>query len=114
MPKPIPGPSHLSRILQNLNKAPRPTLVGVKEITLTLAQRNDHFGARQVISYWCKSVQLTDVSRSHFMKEDLPRIRYANPNIGIRVNKLPKTSDEAWKPELVLEFCASHSRLHCA
>ncbi|KAH9982046.1 hypothetical protein BGW80DRAFT_1261210 [Lactifluus volemus] len=86
MPKPIPGPSHLSRILQNLNKAPRPTLVGVKEITLTLAQRNDHFGAR------------------HFMKEDLPRIRYANPNIGIRVNKLPKTSDEAWKPELVLEF----------
>jgi hypothetical protein len=46
MPKPLPGPSRLSQILQNLNKAPRATLVGVKSITLTLAQRNDHFGAR--------------------------------------------------------------------
>lgn len=46
MPKPLPGPSRLSQILQNLNKAPRATLVGVKSVTLTLAQRNDHFGAR--------------------------------------------------------------------
>jgi len=46
MPKPLPGPSRLSQILQNLNKAPRATLVGVKSISLTLAQRNDHFGAR--------------------------------------------------------------------
>ena len=46
MPKPLPGPSRLSQILQNLNKAPRATLTGVKSITLTLAQRNDHFGAR--------------------------------------------------------------------
>ena len=46
MPKPLPGPSRLSQILQNLNKAPRATLIGVKSITLTLAQRNDHFGAR--------------------------------------------------------------------
>jgi len=86
MPKPLPGPSRLSQILLNLNKAPRPTLVGVRSITLTLAQRNDHFGAR------------------HFLKEDLPRIRYANPKIDIQVNKLPKTRDETWEPELVLEF----------
>lgn len=46
MPKPILGPSRLSQILKNLNKAPRATLVGVKAVTLTLAQRNDHFGAR--------------------------------------------------------------------
>jgi hypothetical protein len=46
MPRPPPGPSRLAQILQNLNKAPRATLVGVKSITLTLAQRNDHFGAR--------------------------------------------------------------------
>ncbi|KAF8266636.1 hypothetical protein EI94DRAFT_1802830 [Lactarius quietus] len=86
MPKPLPGPSRLSKILQNLNRAPRPTLVGVKSIALTLAQRNDHFGAR------------------HFLKEEMPRIRYANPKIDIQVNKLPKTKEEAWKPELVLEF----------
>ncbi|KAI0005293.1 hypothetical protein BJV74DRAFT_875277 [Russula compacta] len=86
MPKPLPGPSRLSQILQNLNKVPRATLVGVRSITLTLAQRNDHFGAR------------------HFLKEDLPRIRYANPKIDIQVNKLVKTKDETWPPELVLEF----------
>ncbi|KAH9964641.1 hypothetical protein BC827DRAFT_1265890 [Russula dissimulans] len=86
MPKPLPGRSRLSQILQNLNKAPRPTLVGVKSISLTLAQRNDHFGAR------------------HFLKEDLPRIRYANPKIDIHVNKLVKTKDETYHPELVLEF----------
>jgi len=86
MPKPLPGPSRLSQILQNLNKAPRATLVGVKSITLTLAQRNDHFGAR------------------HFLKENLPRIRYANPKIDIQVNKLVKIKEETWQPELVLDF----------
>ncbi|KAI9510689.1 hypothetical protein F5148DRAFT_1281640 [Russula earlei] len=83
---PLPGPSRLSKILQSLTKAPRATLVGVRCITLTLAQRNDHFGAR------------------HFLKEDLPRIRYANPKIDIKVNKLVKQKDESWHPELFLEF----------
>ena len=46
-------------------------------------------------------------SHSHFLKDDLPRIRYANPKIDIQVNKLPKTRDETWEPELVLEFCPS-------
>ncbi|KAI0271731.1 hypothetical protein BC834DRAFT_860996 [Gloeopeniophorella convolvens] len=86
MPPSLPGPSHLSRVLQNLNKAPRPTLVGVKSLTLTLAQRNDHFGAR------------------HFLKEELPRIRYANPKLDIQVNKLPQVKEETWQPELMLEF----------
>ncbi|KAH9021248.1 hypothetical protein EDB85DRAFT_1871991 [Lactarius pseudohatsudake] len=80
MSKPLPGPSRLSKILQNLNRAPRPTLTGVKSITLTLAQRNDQFGAR------------------HFLKEEMPRIQYANPKIDIQVNKLPKAKEEAWKP----------------
>jgi small subunit ribosomal protein S25 len=44
---------------------------------------------------------------SHFLKEDLPRIRYANPKIDIQVNKLVKIKDETWQPELVLEFCLS-------
>jgi small subunit ribosomal protein S25 len=41
------------------------------------------------------------------LKEDLPRIRYANPKIDIHVNKLVKTKDETYHPELVLEFCQS-------
>lgn len=46
-----------------------------------------------------------NTSHSHFLKEDMPRIRFANPKVDIRVNKLPKTVEEVWKPELVLEFC---------
>ena len=41
------------------------------------------------------------------MKNDLPRIRYANPRLEIELNKLPKTEEETWKPEMVLELRAS-------
>jgi small subunit ribosomal protein S25 len=44
---------------------------------------------------------------SHFLKEDMPRIRYANPKIDIQVNKLVKIKEETWQPELVLDFCSS-------
>jgi hypothetical protein len=55
----------------------------------------------------CLSIQLTECVHSHFLKEDLPRIRHANPKIDIQVKKLVKTKDETWQPELVLEFCLS-------
>ncbi|OBZ79426.1 hypothetical protein A0H81_00220, partial [Grifola frondosa] len=85
-PKTIPGPSRLSQILVQLTKEPRPRLAGLKSLHLTLAARNDHFGAR------------------HFVKEDLPRIRYANPEIEIQVNKTPKSLSDRWKPEMIIEF----------
>lgn len=44
---------------------------------------------------------------SHFLKEDLPRIRYANPKVDIQVNKLVKIKEETWQPELVLDFGSS-------
>lgn len=47
-PRGVPGPSRLSQILLHLNKAPRPHLAGLKNLKLTLAARNDHFGARCV------------------------------------------------------------------
>ena len=46
---------------------------------------------------------------SHFVKEDLPRIRYANPAIDIQVTKLLKTKEESWKPEMEVELSASIS-----
>ncbi|TBU46296.1 hypothetical protein BD309DRAFT_954380 [Dichomitus squalens] len=85
-PKTIPGPSRLSGILAQLTKEPRPFLPNLKSLQLTYAYRNDHFGAR------------------HFVKEELPRIRYANPTIDIRVNKVPKTKDETLVPEMVVEL----------
>ncbi|TFY77152.1 hypothetical protein EWM64_g6859 [Hericium alpestre] len=84
--KAVLGPSRLSQILLNLNKSPKPQLSGVKSLRLTLALKNDHFGAR------------------HFVKEDLPRIQYANTNVSIHVDKRAKTKEESWNPEMVLEF----------
>ncbi|RPD70846.1 hypothetical protein L226DRAFT_538661 [Lentinus tigrinus ALCF2SS1-7] len=85
-PKTIPGPSRLSGVLARLTQEPRPVLSSLKSLKLTYAYRNDHFGAR------------------HFAKEDLPRIRYANPAVDIQVIKPLKTKEETWKPEMVVEL----------
>ncbi|KAI0079072.1 hypothetical protein K474DRAFT_1618178 [Panus rudis PR-1116 ss-1] len=85
-PKFTPGPSRLSRILQNLTRQPKPIITNLKALKLTLAAKNDHWGAR------------------HFVKEELPRIRYANPGAEIEVNKVPKSPSDGWKPEMVVEF----------
>lgn len=42
----------------------------------------------------------------HFVKEDLPRIRYANPDLKIEVIKWRKEKNEHWRPELELKFGA--------
>ncbi len=46
--------------------------------------------------------------KSHFARNDLPRIRYANPSIEIQVNKVPKSVGDTWRPEMQLEFRTSH------
>ncbi|KAF8898331.1 hypothetical protein BD779DRAFT_1483386 [Infundibulicybe gibba] len=84
--KSIPGVSHLGKILTNLNSAPKLSLSNLKSLKLTLAFQNDHFGAR------------------HFVKEQLPRIRYANPGLEIQVDKVQKTAEDKWRPEMELEF----------
>ncbi|KAF8238685.1 hypothetical protein L208DRAFT_1240979 [Tricholoma matsutake] len=80
------GPSKLSKILAFLNAPPKLTLTNLKSLKLTLAFQNDHFGAR------------------HFVKEQLPRIRYANPTLDIQVEKLRKTPQDTWRPEMELHF----------
>lgn len=52
-----------------------------------------------------------NVSNSHFLKKDLPRILYANPNLHVHVIKRLKTKDETWPPELVVEFGSSPSSI---
>lgn len=42
----------------------------------------------------------------HFVKNDLPKIRYLNPRLDIEVDKPPKTREETWKPEMVVELSA--------
>ncbi|KAG7090636.1 hypothetical protein E1B28_009738 [Marasmius oreades] len=80
------GPSRLSKILEHLHSSPRLSLFGLRAIRLSYAFRNDHFGAR------------------HFVKEDLPRIRHANPSLKIEVEKVLKTAQEQWRPEMELQL----------
>ncbi|KAJ6544855.1 hypothetical protein DFH09DRAFT_990443 [Mycena vulgaris] len=80
------GPSRLSLLVAHLKAPPKLTLPYISSLRLTLASRNDHFGAR------------------HFLKEQLPRIRYANPDLDIEVRKIPKRPKDEWRPELKLSF----------
>ena len=43
----------------------------------------------------------------HFMREDLPRIRYANPAITIEIQKIPKSKADTWQSSLSMEFSES-------
>ncbi|KAJ2915640.1 hypothetical protein MD484_g4752, partial [Candolleomyces efflorescens] len=81
----------LSNLVAHLDAKPRLGLAGVKSLKLSYAFRNDHFGAR------------------HFVKEDLPRIRWANPNLDIQVERAQKTASEQWRPELVVAFTDGRS-----
>ncbi|CAE6430543.1 hypothetical protein ACGC1H_001235 [Rhizoctonia solani] len=74
--------------LSQLTKQPIPYFKsGVKSLQLDLAPKNAHWGAR------------------HFLKDDLPRIAYANPDVTYRVNKFRQfTPEDPWKPLLQLEF----------
>ncbi|KAI6104742.1 hypothetical protein EDD16DRAFT_1492305 [Pisolithus croceorrhizus] len=66
--RPLP-PSHLFKVLQNLNTGPRLALDrNLRTIRLRMA-KDKHVGAR------------------HFVKEELPRIRWANPALDIQVVK---------------------------
>ncbi|KAF9030802.1 hypothetical protein BDZ89DRAFT_923884, partial [Hymenopellis radicata] len=76
----------LNVLLANLNATPRLMLRGVKELRVSYAYRNDHFGAR------------------HFAKDFLPRIAYANPEVAINVQKELKTKDDKWRPDIKVVF----------
>lgn len=67
--RPLP-PSHLFKVLQNLNTGPRLALDrNLRAIRLRMV-KDEHVGAR------------------HFVKEELPRIRWTNPALDIQVVKV--------------------------
>lgn len=41
---------------------------------------------------------------SHFAKEHLPRLKWANQALEVEVTKVPKSAAEVWRPELELRF----------
>ena len=38
------------------------------------------------------------------MKDELPRIQYANPRIAIEVNRIPKAKEDTWQSSMSMEF----------
>ena len=40
----------------------------------------------------------------HFVKDELPRIQYANQTIAIEVNKVPKIEADTWQSSLYMKF----------
>ncbi|KIM81714.1 hypothetical protein PILCRDRAFT_821064 [Piloderma croceum F 1598] len=88
-PRSIPGPSRLSGILAHLTRPPRLELQSeLTKLQLSYKFKNGDFGAR------------------YFVKEELPRIRYANPNLQIEVDKLNPSNPthKTKQPLMVLEF----------
>ncbi|KZP30320.1 hypothetical protein FIBSPDRAFT_850628 [Athelia psychrophila] len=85
----IPGPSRLSGFLKQLTRAPR--LVLSEDVT------------RLKLAYKFKG---GDFAAKYFVKEELPRIRYANPALAIEVDKLDPTNpkQKAQKSAITLEF----------
>ena len=123
----------LTKLLDHLNKPPKLTLVkNVKTLRLTVAHQNDHWGARCGFLFFTKGrgsneslflsvhyeaflskilimqrIAITNTQPfRHFIQEDLPRIRYANPDLEIQVVKWRKEKNEHWRPELELKFGA--------
>jgi len=117
MPKPPLGPSRLSQILKKLKANPKPVLTpSLKSLKLTYAIRNEHFGARCVRHFPNDLITssphtYSDVLRGalvennrHFVKDELPRIQFANPKIEIEVNRVPKAKEDTWQSSLSMEF----------
>jgi len=122
------GIQKLVTLLEHLNKPPKLTFAtNVKGLRLTLAYKNDHWGARyvalcflftlNVVSFvdgWRGRIRPFDEDEArlhllkekprHFIQESLPRIRYANPDLDIEVVKWRKEKNDHWRPELALTF----------
>lgn len=97
-----PGLPHLAHLVAHLRAPPKLTLPHITSLRLTLASRNDHFGARCAP---CPSrVRFIEQNFRHFLKEQLPRIRFANPNLEIHVRKFSKRPKDEWRPELEVSF----------
>ena len=98
------GPSKLSQALAQLNAQPKLTLNAIRSLRLSYAFRNDHFGARYGVANMERVRNDQCSFYRHFAKDFLPRIRYANPMLDIRVEKPKKTPQEAWRPAMEVEF----------
>lgn len=105
-PKTIPGPSRLSGILAQITKQPRLELKNeLKSLKLSYKSKNGDFGARSTqLREACASANEYFLNHRYFVKEELPRIRYANPSLEIQIDKMLPSQSYSQPPTMVLEF----------
>lgn len=106
----------IGKAMSQLSKQPIPYLKPtVKSLILRLAPRNGHWGARYAgVIFISKYTKLFTGKYRHFLKEDLPRIAYANPNVVFHVDKSRQlTIERPWAPSLKLEFGEFFARSCC-
>ncbi|KII94449.1 hypothetical protein PLICRDRAFT_101265 [Plicaturopsis crispa FD-325 SS-3] len=82
----LKGPSRLSTILQQLDSPPKLKLLRLKSLKLKYSPNYDHFGARR------------------FVKDELPKIQWANPNVGIEIERKRWSKEDPWRPEIRLTY----------
>ena len=103
--------------LKKLKANPKPVLTpSLESLKLTYAVRNEHFGVRCVRHFpddlitsgphtysnvLCGALVKND---SHLVRDDLPRIQYANPTIAIEVNRIPKAKEDTRQSSSLMEF----------
>ncbi|KXN86145.1 hypothetical protein AN958_10449 [Leucoagaricus sp. SymC.cos] len=83
------GPSKLSLFLAHLNQEPKLQLHNVTSLEIRWNAKNNGFGAR------------------HFVKDALPRIRWANPSLDIQADKV---WTERVKQRIELIFASGQTR----
>lgn len=100
----ISGTVRLAKLLSHFGASPKLSLSGLKKLKLTYAFGNDHFGARSVQTFCIWILITNSLPHSHFVRQNLPKIRFDNPNLDIEVERVRKTKEERWRPEIELEF----------
>ena|ERR1700691_2783870 len=113
-PRTIQGPSRLSGILAHLTRQPRLELSSeLTKLKVSYKFKNGDYGARCVV---CSRIYPSYLTLGrYFVKEELPRIRFANPTLQIQVNKLNPSLHKSKQPSMVLEF-GEHTHksfIHC-
>ncbi|KAF9446773.1 hypothetical protein P691DRAFT_653951, partial [Macrolepiota fuliginosa MF-IS2] len=85
------GPTQLSQVLNRLNQQPKLQLQAVTNVKVRWSAKNNSYGAR------------------YFVKDALPRIRWANPSLEIEVDKVWQAEGTV-KQNIELTFSSGNTR----
>lgn len=104
------APSKLSQVVQHLEQKPHLRLFGVTSLAVRYDAKRVSPGTRSV-SQLLSSKNYIFIFTRHFVKDALPRLRWANPELAIDVEKVFK-AEESVKQSIMLTYGRGLSN-HC-